>query len=242
MRSARAPRSSAYRSTITSRSVSRHSVRWNPRWASGGEGESVFARAGSGDGRTSHSRQPRPPHRDQQRRARRHARDDHECTADGSLRELHHPPRRHRQALRAGVRVRILYDAFGCRGTRGAYWRALRSAGVDVRPFRPIWTSGPIAAFSRDHRKLLVVDGERAMTGGLCIGDEWAGNAAEGRPCWRDTMVDVCGPAVAVLQAAFARMWARAGRSLPDDEIAPAPEECGPSAVRVVEGFPGQSR
>jgi len=55
-------------------------------------------------------------------------------------------------------------------------------------------------------------------------------------------MVDVCGPAVAVLQAAFARMWARAGRALPDDEIAPAPEECGPSAVRVVEGFPGQSR
>jgi len=146
------------------------------------------------------------------------------------------------ERARAGVRVRILYDAFGSRGTRRAYWRELRNAGVDVRPFRPMWTSGPIAAFSRDHRKLLVVDGERAMTGGLCIGDEWAGNAAAGRPCWRDTMVDVCGPAVAVLQAAFARMWARAGASLPDDEIAPAPEECGPSAVRVVEGFPGQSR
>ena len=146
------------------------------------------------------------------------------------------------ERARAGVRVRILYDAFGSRGTSRAYWRELRNSGVDVRPFRPIWTSGPIAAFSRDHRKLLVMDGERAMTGGLCIGDEWAGNPAEGRPCWRDTMLDVCGPAVAVLQAAFARMWARAGRALPDDEIAPAPEECGPSAVRVVEGFPGQSR
>ncbi len=146
------------------------------------------------------------------------------------------------ERARAGVRVRILYDAFGCRSTSGRFWRELRSYGVDCRPFRPIWTSGPIAAFSRDHRKLLVVDGERAMTGGLCIGDEWAGNPQDGTPCWRDTMVAVCGPAVAALEAAFGRMWARAGRPLPDDETAPAPDECGPSAVRVVEGLPGQSR
>jgi cardiolipin synthase len=143
---------------------------------------------------------------------------------------------------RAGVRVRVLYDAFGCRSTSSAYWRELRSYGVDVRPFRPIWTSGPIEAFSRDHRKLLVVDGERAMTGGLCIGDEWAGDATDGLACWRDTMVGVCGPAVAALETAFGRMWARAGKPLPEDETAPAPEECGPSAVRVVEGLPGQSR
>jgi cardiolipin synthase len=146
------------------------------------------------------------------------------------------------ERARAGVRVRILYDAFGCRSTSSGYWRELRSYGVDVRPFRPIWTSGPIEAFSRDHRKLLVVDGERAMTGGLCIGDEWAGDPREGQPCWRDTMVVVCGPAVAALDAAFARMWARAGRPLPDDETVPTPDECGPSAVRVVEGLPGQSR
>ena len=146
------------------------------------------------------------------------------------------------ERARAGVRVRILYDAFGSLGTSNGYWRELRRHGVDVRAFRPIWTSGPIEALSRDHRKLLVVDGERAMTGGLCIGDEWAGNPAKGRPCWRDTMVVVCGPAVAALEAAFGRMWARAGHPLPDDETAPIPEECGPSAVRVVEGLPGQSR
>jgi cardiolipin synthase len=146
------------------------------------------------------------------------------------------------ERARAGVRVRVLYDAFGSRSTSSAYWRELRSHGVDVRAFRPIWTSGPIEAFSRDHRKLVVVDGERAMTGGLCIGDEWAGDPRAGRPCWRDTMMVVCGPAVAALEAAFGRMWARAGRRLPDDETAPAPDECGPSAVRVVEGVPGQSR
>ena len=143
---------------------------------------------------------------------------------------------------RAGVRVRVLYDAFGCRSTRRGYWRELRSHGVDVRPFRPIWTSGPIEALSRDHRKLLVVDGERAMTGGLCIGDEWAGDPDRGRLAWRDTMVEVCGPAVAALEAAFARMWRRAGHPLPEDETVAPADECGPSAVRVVEGFPGQSR
>ena len=146
------------------------------------------------------------------------------------------------ERARAGVRVRVLYDAFGSLGTSHAYWRELRNSGVDVRPFRPLWTTGPVAAFSRDHRKLLVVDGEKAMTGGLCIGDEWAGNLAAGRAPWRDTMLAVCGPAVAALEVAFGRMWARAGRPLPEDETSAAPEECGPSAVRVVEGFPGQSR
>ncbi|OLC07952.1 MAG: hypothetical protein AUH41_09295 [Gemmatimonadetes bacterium 13_1_40CM_66_11] len=146
------------------------------------------------------------------------------------------------ERARAGVRVRVLYDAFGCRSTSGRFWRELRSSGVDVRPFRPIWTSGPIEAFSRDHRKLLVVDGERAMTGGLCIGDEWAGDPQNARECWRDTMIMICGPAVAALEASFGRMWARAGRPLPEDETTPAAEECGPSAVRVVEGLPGQSR
>lgn len=146
------------------------------------------------------------------------------------------------ERARAGVRVRVLYDAFGSRSTSSGFWRELRSHGAEVRPFRPIWTSGPIEAFSRDHRKLLVVDGERAMTGGLCIGDEWAGDPGAGHPCWRDTMVVVCGPAVAALEAAFGRMWARAGRPLPADDASPQPDECGPSAVRVVEGLPGQSR
>lgn len=145
------------------------------------------------------------------------------------------------ERARAGVRVRVLYDAFGSLGTGSAYWRELKSYGVDVRPFRPIWTSGLTEAFSRDHRKLLVVDGERAMTGGLCVGDEWAGSG-DPLSCWRDTMVMVCGPAVAPLEAAFARMWARAGRPLPEDETVSAAEECGPSEVRVVEGIPGQSR
>ena len=45
------------------------------------------------------------------------------------------------ERARAGVSVRVLYDALGCRSTSTAYWRELKSYGVDVRPFRPIWTS-----------------------------------------------------------------------------------------------------
>lgn len=146
------------------------------------------------------------------------------------------------ERARAGVQVRILYDSLGCRGTGGGFWRELRRAGADVRAFRPVWTSGIIDALTRDHRKILVVDGAYAMTGGLCVGDEWAGDAATRKRPWRDTMVVVQGPAVAALDATFARMWARAGNPLPDDEIADRAPECGQSAVRVVEGVPGQSR
>ena len=143
---------------------------------------------------------------------------------------------------RAGVQVRVLYDAFGSVGTSRRFWRELRRAGVEVRAFGPLLTSGFFQLFSRDHRKLVVVDGREAMLGGLCIGDEWAGDPARGRLPWRDTMVTVCGPAVAALDGSFARVWAEGGAPLPAREFSPAPEPCGTSTVRVVDGGPGLSR
>jgi cardiolipin synthase len=148
------------------------------------------------------------------------------------------------ERARAGVRVRVLYDALGSIATRPRFWRELRRAGVDVRAFRPLLTSGPFEVLSRDHRKLIVADGQEAMLGGLCIGDEWAGDPARGRLPWRDTMVSVCGPAVAALEGSFARVWASAGAPLPRDAFASPPpaEPCGSSAVRVIDGMPAQSR
>src|SRR5262245_53692819 len=66
-----------------------------------------------------------------------------------------------------GVNVRVLYDALGSIGTPERYWRTLRSAGVDVRAFHPLLTTRPLDLFSRDHRKLLVVDGRSAILGGI---------------------------------------------------------------------------
>jgi len=143
---------------------------------------------------------------------------------------------------RAGVRVRVLYDALGSVGTSRRYWRALRLAGVEVRPFHPLLSRRLLDAFSRDHRKLVVADGARAMAGGLCIGDEWAGDAARQRRPWRDTMVLVCGPAAAAADRAFARVWEHTGAPLPPDELEADPGECGSSTVRVVAGAPGRAR
>ena len=141
----------------------------------------------------------------------------------------------------AKVRVRVLYDALGSLGTSRRFWRRLRQAGVEVRAFHPLLSLRPLEVLKRDHRKLLVADGHTAMTGGLCIGDEWAGDPARGRQPWRDTMVRVCGPAVTALDAAFGRLWQRAGDPLPPDELDADPDECGTSPVRVVAGVPSRA-
>ena len=146
------------------------------------------------------------------------------------------------ERAREGVRVRVLYDALGSRKTGRRYWQNLRHAGAEVRPFNPLFDGRPFGWFRRDHRKLLVVDGNRAMVGGLCIGDEWAGDPARGRQPWRDTALALRGPAAAALDSTFARVWRRAGTAIPEGELASDPEECGPTAVRIVEGVPEGAR
>jgi cardiolipin synthase len=143
---------------------------------------------------------------------------------------------------RAGVAVRVLYDWLGSVSTGRKYWRFLREAGCEVRVFNPPSLFRPIAFFSREHRKLVLADGGRSVIGGLCIGDEWAGDPAKGIPPWRDTAVLIEGPASLALDLAFARIWALAGRPLPEDERTSDVPASGDAAVRVVVGEPGQER
>jgi cardiolipin synthase A/B len=142
----------------------------------------------------------------------------------------------------AGVRVRVLYDALGSFGTGRGFWRGLRRSGAEVRAFHPIVSGHPFDIFVRDHRKLVVADGARAMVGGLCIGNEWAGDPETGREPWRDTMLRVCGPAVAALDHAFADVWQQAGPPLVQEELTADPSQCGGCAVRVVGGVPFEGR
>jgi len=142
----------------------------------------------------------------------------------------------------AGVRVRILYDALGSFGTGSGFWRGLRRAGAEVRAFHPIFSGHPFDLFVRDHRKLVVTDGTRAMLGGLCVGNEWAGDPVRGREPWRDTMLTVCGPAAAAFDASFANLWARVGQPLDTDERNADPEPCGQVAVQAVAGVPFEGR
>jgi cardiolipin synthase len=135
----------------------------------------------------------------------------------------------------AGVRVRIVYDWLGALGaTSRSFWYSMVDAGVEVRAFNPPRLSRPLAWPVRDHRKMLAVDGRVAFVSGLCVGNAWAGTA--GVEPWRDTGVEIRGPAVADVHAEFSEVWAAIGDPLPDDEMpvreAIAPE--GDVALRVV--------
>lgn len=145
-------------------------------------------------------------------------------------------------AARRGLAVRVLYDAFGCRGTPRAFWRRLREAGVETRAFNPVNPLRPVRSLRRDHRKYVGVDGARAVVGGLCIGDEWAGDPGRHRLPWRDTAVDVCGPAAAAIDLTFERLWRLAGGEIPDRDRRGEAEPCGEASVRAVEGLPGRLR
>jgi cardiolipin synthase len=112
-----------------------------------------------------------------------------------------------------GIEVRLLIDAVGSRGIDSQALQALRDAGADVVVFNPLPRLYPRwAPRRRDHRKILIVDGEQAFTGGLNIGDEYAlGVERDGsRVPWRDAHLRVNGPAVQALEAVFLESWFRA--------------------------------
>lgn len=144
---------------------------------------------------------------------------------------------------RAGVRVRVLYDWLGSLGTSRRFWQRLREAGAEVRAFNPPNLRAPFGLISRDHRKTLIVDGARAVTGGNCIGDEWSGDPATGRQPWRDTAVGLDGPAARVLDTSFVAAWkAAGGGAVEDDEVPAEVPQAGEDGVLVVATRPGEER
>jgi cardiolipin synthase len=141
-----------------------------------------------------------------------------------------------------GVEVRVLYDWVGSWATRRRYWKPFKEAGVEVRAFNPPSIRDPFGMFQRDHRKMVCVDGAVAFIGGFCVGEEWAGDGR--RPPWRDTGVEIRGPAAAVCARAFERIWGLIGD--PVSEAARSdPEEieaAGETPVWIIEGEPWRSR
>ncbi|MEW5836080.1 MAG: phospholipase D-like domain-containing protein [Pseudomonadota bacterium] len=134
----------------------------------------------------------------------------------------------------SGVFVAVLYDWVGCLNQSGpAFWKPLRDAGGQVRMYNPPRLGKPFGWVSRDHRKVLVVDGELGFLSGVCISEKWLGDAARGVAPWRDTGVSLRGPAVAEVEAAFVRSWASTGGTLPVWAPA-ATEAAGGVALRVI--------
>ena len=141
---------------------------------------------------------------------------------------------------REGVKVRLTYDWVGGLGkTSRRYLRELREAGVEVRCFNPFRFTSPLGWVHRNHRKSLVVDGVTASITGLCVGDEWVGDPARGIPPWRDTGIEVEGPAVTPIERAFADIWALIGPPIPAGERRSEPVPmAGDVAMRVVASEP----
>jgi cardiolipin synthase len=111
-----------------------------------------------------------------------------------------------------GVKVRVIYDGFGSFFLTRRYRRMLSDAGIETYvqrgPARPL---GRVGLNFRNHRKIVVVDGLRAFTGGMNVGDEYLSE-------FRDTQVEVRGPLVAQLQAQFLQDWFWvSGQRLDDD-------------------------
>ena len=142
---------------------------------------------------------------------------------------------------REGVRVRLLYDWMGGFGkTSRRFWRRLRDGGVEVRCYNPPRLDSPLGWTSRDHRKMIAIDGGVAFVTGLCVGQAWVGDPARGIAPWRDTGLELRGPAVADCEQAFADAWAAAGTPLPPE---PSLSDAGlpiagDVAVRVVATVP----
>jgi cardiolipin synthase len=143
---------------------------------------------------------------------------------------------------RAGVRVRVLVDWLGSRGLRRRMAAELRAAGVELRRFNPPRLLDLLGNVARDHRKLIVTDRGTAIIGGLCIGDEWAGDAARGVQPWRDTALELVGPVVMALDLAFEQTWVLAGGLIPPGRHAGEYPAAGQAEVGVIVGEPRRAR
>lgn len=151
----------------------------------------------------------------------------------------------------AGVQVNIIYDAVGSLATPQAFFDRLRASGIQILEFNPLnpvkKNTKPWLLNNRDHRKLLVVDGHTAFTGGINISDTYSrapsSRGAKKKPGvgpdpnsgWRDTQIQIEGPVVAEFQKLFMQTWARQkGEPLVAKNYFPEPKARGDEIVGAI--------
>ena len=157
------------------------------------------------------------------------------------------------ERARAGVKVRLIYDAVGSIGTPKEFFEGLEKAGIAVAVFNPVAPGllkrGPVGVQARDHRKLVVVDGRIAFLGGINISRVY-GSASGSRPDpasmpfeerpWRDLQIQLEGPVVGDLQRAFVAQWEKWKKEKLDPAgLYPKLGPAGPHVVRAVASSPG---
>jgi cardiolipin synthase A/B len=156
-----------------------------------------------------------------------------------------------RDRLRAGVKVNMIYDAFGSTDTPDTFFEAMRQAGAKVVEFNPLNPLAVKVGWSpndRDHRKIAVIDGRIGFTGGINLDTAYENPPSARIPAdgnsrnayWRDIAIRVEGPAVAELQKLFFGTWRdqKAPTADPADYFPPLSRQ-GVQTIRVIGSSPG---
>ena len=147
-----------------------------------------------------------------------------------------------------GVVVNLLYDSVGSMDTPKEYFESLRQKGIatcEFNPINPLKAKGDWRINNRNHRKLLIVDGRVAFTGGINISGVYsAGSAGSGRKSvdegWRDTHIRIAGPIAAEAQKMFQADWLRYCGALAKANYFPRSEAAGSMVMRMTGGVPGE--
>jgi cardiolipin synthase len=144
-----------------------------------------------------------------------------------------------KEKSRQGIQVYILYDHFGSFWTSRSFWSDMETAGIHLRASHPfVWTS-PRRYIYRNHKKLLVIDGVKAFTGGFNIADEYHGFRGKKYKVWRDTGIYLEGPIVSRLFDIFRESWnIWKARLIPHEPTQPAVT----GGVRVIPIFARSGR
>jgi len=150
-----------------------------------------------------------------------------------------------------GVQVNLIYDSVGSYTTPAAFFQRLRDGGIQVvefNPINPLKARGKWRLAKSDHRKILIVDGKVAITGGINISQVYSsslsgrGDKEAAQTPWRDTDVQIEGPAVAEFQKLFIDTWQnQKGTKVPERNYFPTPKEEGQALVRVLGSTPGEA-
>jgi cardiolipin synthase len=150
-----------------------------------------------------------------------------------------------------GVQVRIIYDSLGSVNTPDTYFQRLRDGGIQVvgfNPLNPLSDRGKWDFSHRDHRKILIVDGKVAIIGGINISKVYSSSPLKRKRAattpihWRDTDIQIEGPAVAEFQKLFLDTWHRQkGPEISARNYFPGHKDTGTALVRVVASTPGET-
>jgi cardiolipin synthase len=150
-----------------------------------------------------------------------------------------------------GLQVNLIYDSLGSYTTPAAFFQRLRDGGIQVvefNPQNPLKARGKWRLAKSDHRKILIVDGKVAITGGVNIsqvysrGPSGTGDEEEAQMPWRDADVQIEGPAVAEFQKLFLDTWQRQeGAILSQRNYFPDLKEKGSTLVGVLGSTPGEA-